>query len=194
VTDHGEGELSMIETMQTNGKGFVNVLDFVEMNLGDELDNPSQPENWAYLGPGQWVNANSKFEKCPFYLIDEKPKNLWLDSDDRNDRVSVDFISESPPKRSLVVIQPTNFRLQLATRYNKPKRRAIFTYRGDEYDLSMTDPVIEQKYCRRVPQQGMPAKEITLPCGDHCRVCISLAGAFQGYHYKVVATVFEDVE
>jgi hypothetical protein len=34
---------------------------------------------------------------------------------------------------------------------------------------------------------------VPLPCGDALLVCVSLTGAHDGFHYKVMATVFEGV-
>lgn len=60
--------------------------------------------------------------------------------------------------------------------------------------MSLTDPVLSARFEARIPAAGHPKWVVPLPCGDDLLLCISLAGVFNGHHYKVVATVFEGVK
>jgi hypothetical protein len=70
----------------------------------------------------------------------------------------------------------------------------VFRYNGVEYDLSLTDPILSKRYEERIPAPEYPPLVVRLPCADNLLLCVSLAGDLQGYHYKLVATVFEGVQ
>jgi hypothetical protein len=60
-----------------------------------------------------------------------------------------------------------------------------------EYNLPLTDPLVMDRYEREMPQVGEPAREIALPSGGECLLCVSLTREYKGFHYKVAATVVE---
>ena len=62
------------------------------------------------------------------------------------------------------------------------KIRLSFSHMDIPYDFAVTDPFIRG----RLERQGTDGFELELPW-----VCVSLAPAFRGDHYKVVATVIE---
>jgi hypothetical protein len=74
----------------------------------------------------------------------------------------------------------------------EPQERAVFHYGDVEYCLKITDRAFVHRRCQGVPDVDEPPKEFALPCGDRCLLCLSLTGDFQGFHYKIAATVFED--
>jgi hypothetical protein len=100
-----------------------------------------------------------------------------------------------PPRQSLYVVRPEQFRLIFRTERSngtvRHRRRCVFRYRGVEYDLSLTDPVVCARDEDRFPEPGRPPVELRLSCGDDLAICVSLAREFNGFHYKVVATIFE---
>ena len=128
----------------------------------------------------------------------ETPADLWLQPEQQTDRVTHEYLTAHPPEQSLYAIRPKDFRLCLRSYtwdgLTKRKRRCLFRYRGTDYDIGLTDPVVTDRYEDRIPAPGRPAVEIRLPCGDDLAICVSLTGAFQGCHFKVVATVFEDAQ
>jgi hypothetical protein len=77
------------------------------------------------------------------------------------------------------------------TASQKHYRRAVFRYHGVEYNLPLTDPLVMDRYEREMPQVGEPAREIALPSGGECLLCVSLTREYKGFHYKVAATVVE---
>jgi len=197
VTNHGEGELLDAERTYQD-KTLAGVMDFAEVPLRGKVADPCQPENWRLAGTTPWKYVNAGFEPPTTEYLIEKPADLWLQPGEQADRVTHKYLTDHPPEQSLYVIRPKNFRLCLRS-YNwdgvtKRKRRCLFSYRGTEYDMGLTDPVVTARYEDRIPTPGRPAIEIRLPCGDDLAVCVSLAGAFQGCHYKVVATLFEGAQ
>jgi hypothetical protein len=91
------------------------------------------------------------------------------------------------------MIHPENFRMTLSSIQIdgelKRRRRCLFRYRGVDYDMGMTDPIIGNRL--GTPGPNEPIATVTLPGGDPRLLCVSLACDFYGFHYKVVATIFE---
>lgn len=194
ISDHGEGELDFRETTLSSRRQ-VDVLDYVEVSAVGRADNPCQPENWLIARQPCWADINRAYEPYPLSKLQEHPLHLWLEpGSKKNDRVSDEYLCDHPPPQSLYIIRPQGLRIRLhTTSWNKQRRRARFRYLGLSYDLALTDPVIQDKYGWKIPARGETPSEFALPCGDKCLICVSLASEFEGDHYKVVATVFEDV-
>lgn len=219
VGSRGRGELNYAERLQTNDRE-AQVFDFVEIPLSAPAGDPLQPENWTITGPRTWRNVNHEYQRpAPSFFL-ETPADLWLgcptatdhrpqaavarvhtsgavthaaealpaSTTRRTDRLPHSCLVEHPPASSLYVIRPERFRLCLTVVGGKDKRRAAFRYRGVEYNLAVTDPKIGDEYFLFRAKPG----EFRLRCGDNCLICVSLAGEFDGFHYKVVATIFED--
>lgn len=55
-----------------------------------------------------------------------------------------------------------------------------FSYRGTTYRMDVTDPAIERMYLSQADGQYDIAKPV---------LCVSLGDPYQGYFYKLVATV-----
>jgi hypothetical protein len=95
----------------------------------------------------------------------------------------------------LYLIQPESFRVFIRDESfsgkTTRKRRGIFTYRGSEYDLGLTDPQMQEKY---FPDFKKRSEGWVDTCPKLVSaLCISLTPVFEntGYHYKLVAAVFE---
>ena len=195
VSDHGEGELWEEERLYVDGSP-VGLMDFVDVPLDKKVADPGQPENWRIAGKERWRNVSSKHKSPSRLSLEEKPADLWLQPNVQTDRVAHSYLKENLPEQSLYIVRPKNFRLCLRTETwegrSKPKRRCQFVYKGVEYDIGLTDPIMSEKYDAQIPAAGHPSVQIRLPRADDLLICVSLAGDFNGYHYKLVATVFEE--
>lgn len=171
------------------------ILDIVEMTLCGPASDEGQPENWRIDETTRWRKMGEFPIKNIGELI-ERPTDLWLGAGDQDDRLSVE---EQRERRqwSLALIEPERLRIRLwqepdpQTNGARRKTRAVFTYRGVEYALSITDPRFLDQRCPRHPRVGAPAIEAPAWCKDRCVLCVSLTPPFHGYHYKVVATILE---
>jgi len=194
-TDH-QGELHEPQRRYHNG-AFVEVLDIAEFPLIGTANERCQPENYKIPNSFFWRNVTSGYERYDLSYLEEGPIDLWLQAHEPSDRVSHSFAIQTPPEHSLHIIRPKHFRLCLESKMRDGKSktcwRAVFEYRGTEYDLSFTDPKIRARFEPQVPKSYHEPSEIRLPCGDHLLICVSLARPWQGYHYKVVATIFEGI-
>ena len=99
--------------------------------------------------------------------------------------VSEAYTNAGSVDKSLLLIQPIDFRLHLSNDHNpwtgryERKIKASFSFNGIEYHhIGVTDPVVCDQMAANYPSQGGPANVITMPKGDAYSLCISLAPPF----------------
>lgn len=195
VSGQNEGELFQRHYALPQGE-VTNVLDIVDIPVLEPKNDPGQPENWLIDEEVAWSKVEV-YNTDRIHSLAETPKDLWLESSGHLDRISVDLQGSRDPQSSLVLIAPQGFRVRMWREHNpfrgytQKKTRAVFEYNQQRYSLSITDPVFSSNHCAQHPQQEGEVLEMTPPCGDQCLLCVSLTPPFQGYHYKVVATVLE---
>ena len=153
-SDRGEGELSTLQRIIRPGRE-VKVLDFAELSLSENMNNPVQPENWAISTTPLWkLKTTFQLPKKGAFenLLEEFPDNLWIEPGCKTDRVSADYLDDAPPDQSLYLIKAEAFRIEVYTNsYNKVKYRGLFTYNDTDYDLGLTDPLMIHKWCHPIP-------------------------------------------
>lgn len=181
--------------MAVAGGGHVEVLDIVDVPLAKYANDPAHPEDWIVSTSQQW-RRTGKLGRRTLATLREFPDDLWLDPAATPDRVTSAFLAQRPQFQSLYLIRPERLRIRLSREIDEnqgftQKRRAVFSYRGVEYDLGLTDPVVTEKYWFTFPNPNAPPNEFPFPYADKCLVCVSLTPMFLGCHYKVVASVLE---
>jgi len=163
------------------------VLDFVQIPLLKAAsDLEYQPENylidkslpWKLVGRASWRDITG--------AIDPVPGALWKNGyHSQNDRIPAKDMS-GQINHSLVLIKPKDLIVCLAVSRFKPKPqvRAKFSLNGERYNLSITDPVIEQGW-RAIEQRGGSVER------PQAFLCVSLGkvSQYDGCAYKLVATV-----
>ncbi len=173
----------------------VKVGDFAEVAVKDKVGEPWHPENWRLASLDAWRRIPEAFEFPPLERLEEHPADLWLEPGQRTDRIAHEELLANPPGQSLVMIRPERFRMQFSSMTVdgelKRRRRCLFRYRGTDYDMGMTDPEIGNRFAACMPGPDQPIRTLHLPGGDPRLICVSLACDFLGFHYKVVATIFE---
>lgn len=194
VSAHGEGELSHEETTRPDGSP-VQVMEFATVSLLRNENEPCQPENWAISGPGCWRKLDQPAKLPPMRALEEHPADLWIDKAEMSDRISPFRLAELNPGFSLCVIKPEGLTLSWFSEMNTYKRRAQskfrarFTYNGEKYELSLTDPVASERFCKPMPAVGEKPRTLALTSAHGPLLCCSLTPVFNGFHYKVAATI-----
>ena len=182
--------------MRMNDSAPLVPLDIVDVPLTRYAKDTIHPEDWIVDAAIKWTRVG-QLDPKRLGSLEEHPKDLWLESTSHMDRVTGGFLSRRSKHQSLYLIRPSDFRVELSYEHNsfknknQKKSRAKFTYRGQEYQMSLTDPAFTDKYCTTYPALGAQAMAVRPPYKDKCLVCVSLTPVFNGYHYKVVATVLE---
>ena len=193
VSGSGEGELFSRHYALKQG-GSASVLDVVDIPLQRSQSDPGQPENWLIDDSTQWSRVRVIAADNVAGFV-EHPADLWLDSASHSDRITVNAQADRSKPTSLVLIRPEGFHVRLWREHNpwkgyvKRNTRVVFRYAGQEYSLSMTDPIFDEQHCGKHPAESEGVRKVVPPFGDNCLLCISLTPPFNEYHYKVVATV-----
>jgi hypothetical protein len=194
VSTHDEGGLAPSESQLQGGRS-PTVFDFVDLTLEKHANDRLQPENWLIAPGTPWKAVTKQFEKPSYDLILESPENLWFQSSEASDRVSSTWLKRRPPTQSLYWIHVPSLTIQFGWKswedQYKARRRALFRYKGNTYDLGITDPLFLERHRTKFPAKGQPRQEFELRPAQGCYLCVSLAPEFNGFHYKVVATIVE---
>jgi hypothetical protein len=194
VSTHDEGGVSPSESRLKNGRQPI-VMDFVELSLANRTNDMLQPENWFIDTTSQWQTVNKQYPKPSLNLLIESPDSLWSQKNEASDRVASTALMRRPPMQSIYLIQVSALKVRFGWRQwegpYKARRRALFSYNGADYDIGITDPSFLEKYRREFPTKGKPANEFDVKTANGCCLCVGLAPEFNGYHYKVVATIIE---
>jgi hypothetical protein len=187
VSDRQGKELS-IEERHYEGRIEPSLLDVIDIIFLRSDPHDYQSENqlidpnyyWSNAGHGTYVEAER--------LLDPLESDLWGLSPDNSYHGQYDRIASAEASsfgRSLRLIAVDDLAIRVraegATFGNmKKKLRGYFTYSGNGYALTVTDPTIEGEFLSR--------SEDTYPVGP-ALLCVSLSEPFDGYIYKLIAGV-----
>ena len=134
-------------------------------------------ENWKKKGKIAWRELSG--------LTDKVTGDLWTNGyssyNGVNDRIPQDEANKL--KNSVLLLQPDNFTITINSEWaGKKKIRAVFSVNHTTYKLIITDPKIENFFINNYSgEYHFNAKQLYL--------CLSLGEPFQGYCYKLVASV-----
>lgn len=101
-----------------------------------------------------------------------------------NHRKAVAVGSNIPDAYSLMIIRPESICTYVDNSWEKPKTRMKITHCGATYDLPVTDPVFLDAY---------KANPGLLQNDNNIYLTLSLGLDFEGWHHKLVATVFSNI-
>jgi hypothetical protein len=193
ISHRADGAISVMESrLAANGRQ-PQLRDIIEIDLAKRANIAGHPEDWL-IEPGRMWRHKGRFPNDIVPKFVETPDGLWLENPLHRDRVSPDFLQQTNAQ-SLYLIQPESFRIYIRedsfSGKTTKKRRGIFIYQGNEYDLGLTDPKMQAKYFPNFQQ--MSEGWVAPGPPSVAALCISLTPVFEttGYHYKLVAAVFE---
>ncbi len=167
ISDQPEGEL-LLRHIRLNDGSPLEVLDIVDVPVGKYAHDKSHPEDWRVDTSEAW-KRREKFAAKQLATLEEQPGDLWMDPSTRADRATTGFLIGRPKHQSLFLIRPTDFRVELTNDFNpfkgrdQQKRRAIFTYKWQEYSLGLTDPVFIDEHATKFPAADKPAIAVRPP-------------------------------
>ena len=171
VSNAQGAELSHEQAKYQNPYGTyaVKPLQKIRMGFSQHVPLPHQPENYLIDGNLWQQNYSIGLGDLPNYL--DQPVDIW-GQDNRVQHALITSGFYNVPQ-SLYLVQVDGLSL-----YNTGdgKRRTSFTYNGIAYDLAVTDPKFDE-----IVRDNREVNQI---------LCISLGEEYQGYCYKLVATIF----
>ncbi len=193
ISHHPHGELLPAEVALAGG-GRPRVLDIVEVPLQGHAEDASQPENWWVRPRVAWRMAGKQYRRPPLDLLIERPADIWCEQGERCDRVSCEYLEACPPEQSLYLLQVQNLHAKFdwsdREGFYRERYRAMFSYHGANYELNITDPRFIARHQGMLLPPEQPAVPFAVNDQRDTTICVSLAREFNGYHYKVVATIF----
>ena len=166
------------------------LLDVIRVPLSVPRPERHQPENWLYTA-GRW----QLLRRLPAALawpvlapaLAAGPALLG----DRYDRVPCELFLDQPAFASLALVEPRTiqWQIRLGVRGNR-QTRARFDLHGQSYNLSVTDPVFEERLLQL--GEGLhPRAAAGIAAWDHVLFTVSLGEPFPstGDCFKLVAAV-----
>ena len=188
VTSIDEGALGSEHYVTSKG-GAVAPLDIVQISLVKNVSARGQPENWTF--------EEDVWEHCGQYsgsmaAMTDDVDSLWQDKGPTDKIAENASILERMPQ-SLALISVPSVSLSLSRDYNQWKGyhqksvRAIFSFKGVDYSLKVTEMnapyILDSDY----PEKGGGPRTKLLK--GNCFMCVSLTGPFNGSRYKVIASI-----
>jgi hypothetical protein len=182
VSELPSGQLSTATTRYADGHEAA-LLDLVDVTLISPQAEDFQTENHIVDVKTQWVKTGEYPVADIDQLLDDAP-TLWINGYESgkglNDRVPEQMAKEEL-QSSLLLIRPDDLVLRVTRPWDRKELRARFSFHGIMYDFKITDPPLESEYLKLdVGQYG---------ADDVVALCVSLAPAFNGNCYKLVAGV-----
>jgi hypothetical protein len=140
-------ELSEQERLTSKGLEPV-LLDVLEFTISKHKPSSHQPENFV-INPQHKFKQVGRISAQELLKVIDRPTNLWImgyqsKTFGKNDLVPPTRISEV--SNSLYLINPHSFTIQVVQGTYSLQVRGHFTYLGAEYNLRITDPVVEEKF------------------------------------------------
>jgi hypothetical protein len=179
VSSFPTGELSLEEIKYADGS-IPKLLDIIEISFESPLPKIGQPEN-ILIKNMPWLKKGT-FNKDEIDNLVDSPDILWTNTP-HNDRVTSQIESMAEIKNSLYFIKVEELKIKKTSSIRgRSQIRVIFNYNKFEYDLVITDLLVEREFENK--QEG----SYTLH-SNNIYLCISLGEEFQGYHYKLVASI-----
>ncbi len=180
ISNRATHEISMAEQKYEDGN-IPSLLDIMEIPFDIPAPTNLQNENHVILSDNRWIKTGElNYGVLPGWIDD--PDSIFKlrgeSTIGTNDHVPIG----EEDGVSLYLVHTNNLELQVCLGYEGGENtvRGDFQYKGTPYNLKVTDPVIKEKYIKR------GVRKYTI--GD-AYLCVSLAGAFKGCYYKVVAAV-----
>lgn len=164
------------------------LLDIVTVPLNSHSPLGHQTENHILAEDYYWTKVGTATLDQVNAQVDPYDANFWVQAESTyhglNDKVSEQVAAGITS--SLKLIATTNLQIRVLMeegfegRPSRKRVRAEFDYHNQTYRLSVTDPEIEDHYLKQA--------EGVYPIGN-ATLCISLVEPWNGYAFRVVASV-----
>lgn len=127
------------------------LLDILEFGIKKSIASGHQVENWL-INPNRLMVRTGKISPTELLPAIDKPINLWHTGKSSKTYGKNDLVPESrivDSNCSLYLIKIEKLKIQVITNnygYESRQVRGEFTYVGAEYNLVITDPIIDGEY------------------------------------------------
>lgn len=177
-------EISEDERRYKNGES-PSVLDIIQIPMIEHRPGLYQLENHLIDADLPWQRIRRASWREAIESVDLVEGDLWINGDHskngENDRIQGNLAYQM--NNSLVLIKPNNVSIHFTEYRGKRRVRGKFDLNGRFYNLRLTDPEIERHYLK--------LKDGEYPIVGSL-LCISLGEIFDGYAYKMIASVLTE--
>ncbi len=177
------GQVHLHDRRYDNGQD-VEVLDIVRIRLKEHYPDGCQTENHLYDDGYHW----EFIDRMASANLEDHARaegSLWVNGHSSyhgaNDRMPVEIANQEA--HSLVLVRPTDLRIRVFKALQKRQVRGTFALSGTLHDLVVTDPVVESRYLKEPDGEYPYQKQAVL--------CVSVGEPFEGYQYKLIASVID---
>lgn len=193
----GSGPESALRKHDTRISGReAQILEAIGVDLSHPAPSPRQPENWVvtYKWYNPWYKpCRAVVREAVSEIADMLHKHVTNGPDlfgCCRDRIDAATFLDAPAESSLTLVCPQNvYWLIRTSRSGKRQTRTVFELAGASYNLSITDPVWEQRLAL-LPLGMHSCRDEHIESMDNMMYTISLGEPFAGNCYKLVAGVF----
>jgi len=176
------------EERRYDGGGKAKLLDIVSIPLLNHSPELHQTENHTLDDGYYWTKQGIATWQQILDAEDDFDPNFWAAAQStrhgRNDKVPEAQLQNLGSSLKLILVKSLTVIVQTEAGYDgAPGRRRVrarFRYEGTNYQLSLTDPALEDKYL----QEGNGEYQIS-----DAALCISVVEKWNGYAFRVVASV-----
>ncbi len=183
VSGRSGEEISLDEARLADGNQ-PRVLDLLEVPLLRPSPKACQVENYLIAEERTWSRAG-RFHRTGLVAICQDVEHLWVDGQSSkaglNDRITIEEADRLDS--SLALVRPNWLALVVSVFEGRKRLRAHFALGGVKYRLIVTDPIVENDFF----QLGVGR----FPMGVESVLCVSLSEPFEGFRYKLVASVID---
>ena len=164
------------------------LLDIITVPLNSHSPLGHQTENHILADDYYWAKEGIATLNQVNALIDPYDANFWMQAESTyhgfNDKISEPVAAGITSSLKLIAVTDLKIHVQTEEGFEgrQPRRRARaeFGYHNQTYKFSLTDPEVGEHYLRQT--NG------TYPIGN-ATLCISLVETWNGYAFRVVASV-----
>jgi hypothetical protein len=183
VSNRTTAEISLSDRRFEDGSE-PELLDILEISMLEPRPHSCHTENHLIDDEYYWVKVGN-FSRQRLPLLCEVPHPLWVNGfhsyngiNDRIPEAQADALNSS-----LVLVEPQRLRIVVERGRTKRQARAEFRVADQSYNLTVTDPEVERQFLTR--GEGYYSYE------QPTVACISISEPFQGYRYKLVASIID---
>ena len=186
VSSHQGQEIALNELAYENSREPC-LLDIINLTFINAVPENYQTENHLISTEHRWIKEGTASWLLAKSAIDDVSGPLWVNGNSStygiNDRVQSADIQLL--EGSLYLIRPSKFKIIVAeegAEYGNPGRkiRGEFKLGNETYKLAITDSQIENQY-KQSDYGEYPIQNVLL--------CLSLAGVWNGFAYKLIAGI-----
>ncbi len=130
------------------------LLDILEFGIKKSVSTGHQVENWL-INPNRLMVRTGRISPLELLPAIDKPINLWHTGKSSKTYGKNDLVPESrivDSKCSLYLIKIEKLKIQVVTHnygYESRQVRGEFSYVGAEYNLVITDPIVDTQYKKK---------------------------------------------